>query len=96
MSFSSEVKSELCKMRHTKSCCLTAECAGMLLFSRNLSDEKISFYTDYSDVAEHLCYLLKKRMKVVLKAHIINIKNTLILIQKLQLHLLITLKLMNV
>lgn len=64
MSFSSEVKFELCKMRHTKSCCLTAECAGMLLFSRHLSEEKISFYTDYSGVAEHLCFLLKKRMKV--------------------------------
>lgn len=63
MSFSSDVKSELCRMRHTKSCCLTAECAGMLLFSRHLSEQKISFYTDYSDVADHLCFLLKKRMK---------------------------------
>ena len=63
MSFSSDVKSELCRMRHTKSCCLTAECAGIMLFSRHLSEQKISFYTDYSDVADHLCFLLKKRMK---------------------------------
>lgn len=64
MSFSSDVKAELCRIKGTRSCCLLAECAGMLLFARHLSEEKISFYTEYDYVAEHLCYLLKKRFKI--------------------------------
>ncbi len=64
MSFSSDVKYELCQIKSHKSCCLIAECAGMLLFSRSLTDEKVSFYTDFDFVAEHLCYLLKKRLKI--------------------------------
>ncbi len=71
MSFSSDVKAELCRIKPHKSCCLLAECAGMLLFSRNLTDEKISFYTDFDFVAEHLCYLIKKRLKITAE-HIIT------------------------
>lgn len=71
MSFSSDVKSELCQIKSHKSCCLIAECAGMLLFSRSLTYEKISFYTDFDFVAEHLCYLMKKRLKIVAE-HIIT------------------------
>lgn len=71
MSFSSEVKSELCKIKLHKSCCLLAECAGMLLFSRRLEREKIIFYTEYGCVAEHLCYLLKKRFKITAE-HIVT------------------------
>ncbi len=71
MSFSSSVKSELCKIKSQRSCCLLAECAGMLLFSRRLNDQKITFYTEYDEVAEHLCYLLKKRFKITAE-HIVT------------------------
>ncbi len=71
MSFSSEVKTELCKIKSQKSCCLLAECAGMLLFSRRLNADKISFYTEYDYVADHLCYIMKKRMKITAE-HIIT------------------------
>lgn len=71
MSFSSEVKTELCKIKSQKSCCLLAECAGMLLFSRHLNADKISFYTEFDYVADHLCYIMKKRMKITAE-HIIT------------------------
>ncbi len=71
MSFSSDVKAELCQIKSHKSCCLLAECGGMLLFSRNFSEEKVGFYTDFDFVAEHLCFLIKKRLKITAE-HIVT------------------------
>lgn len=45
MSFSSEVKSELCKIWPGKPCCALAELYGMLLYASQLSDREIRIYT---------------------------------------------------
>ena len=58
MSFSQQVKSELCELR-TASCCKFAECYGMLLFGRSFSHDNISFLTADKNVCLHLESLLK-------------------------------------
>lgn len=57
MSFSRDVKSELCNQRPT-ACCRYAECYGMLLFGRSFCSEGISFLTADRATAEHLSDLL--------------------------------------
>ena len=45
MSFSAEVKAELCKIQPAKPCCALAELYGMLLFASQLSEKEIRIYT---------------------------------------------------
>ena len=45
MSFSAEVKAELCKIQPAKPCCALAELYGMLLFASQLSEREIRIYT---------------------------------------------------
>ena len=59
MSFSSEVKNELCKVK-TPACCRLAECLGLLLFGRVFSLHKILFYSESEAVANRLCTHLEK------------------------------------
>ena len=58
MSFSQEVKNELCQGRPAL-CCKYAECYGMLLFGRSFQKGDISFLTASKDVALHLAELIK-------------------------------------
>ncbi|NMP38356.1 MAG: DNA-binding protein WhiA [Clostridiales bacterium] len=51
MSFSSQIKEELCSVE-SKPCCLKAEAFGMLLFGREFSASRISMLTDLECVAE--------------------------------------------
>ncbi len=57
MSFSHEVKSELCQVKPA-TCCKYAECYGMLLFGRSFAND-ISFLTSDRNVALRLVELLK-------------------------------------
>lgn len=58
MSFSQQVKAELCHLR-LAGCCKQAECYGMLLFGRSFSKDNISFLSSDREVVTHLCELLK-------------------------------------
>lgn len=58
MSFSHDVKNELCQVRPA-SCCKYAECYGMLLFGRSFQKGDISFLTASKDVATRLAELIK-------------------------------------
>lgn len=58
MSFSHEVKSELCHLRPV-GCCKYAECYGMLLFGRSFCSDNISLLTSDKSVALHFAELLK-------------------------------------
>ncbi len=58
MSFSHDVKNELCQGRPAL-CCKYAECYGMLLFGRSFQKDDISFLTASKDVALHLAELIK-------------------------------------
>ncbi len=64
MSFTSDVKSELCKTRpsdrHTE-----AECYGMLILCRSFDFNKILFQTGSESAAERLSYLLKNCFGIV-------------------------------
>ncbi len=59
MSFSIDVKSELCELRQT-GCCALAECYGMLLFSRSFGLEKINFQTTNEAVCHRFAARIKK------------------------------------
>lgn len=58
MSFSSDVKAELCALR-TDSAAAEAECHGMLMLCRSFSFDKILLQTGSRDAAERFCTLLR-------------------------------------
>lgn len=68
MSFSSDVKNELCLIDCEADCCLRAEAYGLLYFSRAFSNIEISIMTDYSFVAERykkaIMYLIQSEPAV--------------------------------
>ena len=45
MSFSSNIKTELCKVEFKRECCLRAECYGAWLFSRCFTRKEAAFVT---------------------------------------------------
>ncbi|MBO5852745.1 MAG: DNA-binding protein WhiA [Clostridia bacterium] len=64
MSFSSDVKNELCGVR-TDTAANCAEAHGMLLLSRCFSFEKILFQTGVFAVAERFCTLLRQSFDII-------------------------------
>ena len=64
MSFSTDVKKELCSQR-TEMAATCAECHGMLVLCRSFSFDKILFQTGVREVAEHFCALLLHGFDVV-------------------------------
>ncbi len=60
MSFSSQVKEELCSVTDKNACCRRAELAAMLLFGGSTGEEFITLHTERSDVFRRVCILLKK------------------------------------
>lgn len=59
MSFTSDVKSELCKIQ-TPTCCKISECYGVLLFGRAFSKKSITVTTENEDVALRISHLLRQ------------------------------------
>lgn len=55
MSFSSDVKKELCAIECDNDCCQRAQAYGMLFFGRAFGKNDISIMTDYDFVAERYC-----------------------------------------
>ena len=60
MSFSSDAKSELCKVKNDRACCALAECYGILLFCNTFSSSEIRIITASPDFADILPRLFKK------------------------------------
>lgn len=60
MSFTTEVKNELCKLPLGQSCCLAAECYGFMLYANSFSIEKIKIYSDNAQVRKRVLHILKK------------------------------------
>lgn len=58
VSFSSKLKTDLCKIKPT-GCCRFAQIYGLLLFGRSFCKEEISIYTKNRDTAELYSSLLK-------------------------------------
>lgn len=61
MSFSGEVKKELCEyaLEEMNECCKLAECYGALLMGKSFSSREIVFSTEYDYVSEHICKLFE-------------------------------------
>ena len=57
MSFSSNIKTELCKVEFKRECCLRAECYGAWLFSRCFTRKEAAFVTENGAVARRLLEL---------------------------------------
>ncbi|MDO4743520.1 MAG: DNA-binding protein WhiA [bacterium] len=58
MSFSSELKDAICKLRPS-GCCEFAECFGMLFFAREFNEDRIELRTEYEGVARLFSTLIK-------------------------------------
>ena len=57
MSFSSEIKTELCKIEPKRACCLKAECYGLWLFSKCFSLRDGYYMTENAGVARRMLEL---------------------------------------
>lgn len=57
MSFSSEIKRELCKLENKRECCFRAECYGAWLFSKCFSLRETAYVTENSGVARRMLEL---------------------------------------
>lgn len=71
ISFSSQLKTELCKIKPT-GCCRLAETYGLLLFGRSFCKEDISIRTANADTAEMYSSLLKVCFSVHTVTEIVN------------------------
>lgn len=60
MSFASECKAELCRMKIDRKCCAIAECYGILLFCHAFSPSEIRITTACEDFADRLPRLFHK------------------------------------
>ena len=60
MSFSSEVKAELCRQKTDKKCCALAECYGVLLYCNTFSPREIRIVTASADFAARLPRLFRR------------------------------------
>ena len=59
-SFSHQVKSEICRTFPNSSCCVLAECYGILLFCNTFSANQIRIVTEHEDFAQRLPRLFRK------------------------------------
>lgn len=64
MSFSADIKNELCNITPTQ-CCLKAETFGLLLFGRSFSQSEISFMTELENVALRYCDAIRTLTGVI-------------------------------
>lgn len=64
MSFSSEAKTELCRVPIQKKCCASAEAYGALLYSNTFTPREIRFITASADFAERLPRLFRRAFGV--------------------------------
>ncbi len=58
MSFSSELKSELCKIKPSV-CCAYSQLYGMLLFCKNFSNSDIFFSSDKKEISNRMASIIK-------------------------------------
>ena len=64
VTFSSGVKTEICKALPQRSCCALAECFGILLFCNSFTSENIRIVTESREFAQNLPRLFKKAFDV--------------------------------
>lgn len=60
MSFSSDIKKELCAVNEKNLCCRRSELAAILLFGGNFGGADVTLKTERTDVFKRICGLLKR------------------------------------
>lgn len=89
MSFSSEIKTELCKIENKRECCLKAECYGVWLFSRCFSRKEAFYVTENRKLAQRmlelaamaagasgeLSYGVSRRKKPAYRVYLLDVQN---------------------
>ncbi len=75
MSFSRELKTELCELKSSE-CCKKAECYGFMLFGQSFNIQKISLLTDNEQVAHRYAYLIKRCFNITPEASVNHGKKT--------------------
>lgn len=75
MSFSRELKSQLCEVKSSE-CCKKAECYGFMLFGQSFTAQKISLLTDNEAVAHRWAYLIRHCFDVTVKTEVNIAKKT--------------------
>ncbi len=75
MSFSRELKTELCDLK-TSECCRRAECYGFMLFGQSFNADKISFLTDNEATAALYAKRIRQCFDVICQTEIHNGKKT--------------------
>ena len=68
MSFSSETKTDLCELELGETCCVTAECYGMLLFAREFGERRIRIVTESEAVVKRFRELCRALFSISPKA----------------------------
>lgn len=79
MSFSTEVKNELCRVSMQRACCTRAEAYGALLHASAFSHKEIRLNTENAAVARRLQALLQRAFFVVCEPQRVGQKHQLIL-----------------
>ena len=64
MSFSSDVKKELCRTLPSRKCCAQAECYGILLYANRFDEKEARIVTESEDFAARLPLLFKKAFSI--------------------------------
>lgn len=64
MSFSANVKTEICKAGVSRRCCAVAECYGVLLTCNRFAPSGIRIVTEHADFAERLTRLFRRAFDV--------------------------------
>ena len=64
MSFSSDVKKELCHTLPGRKCCAQAECYGILLYANRFDEKEARIVTESEDFAARLPLLFKKAFSI--------------------------------
>lgn len=64
MSFSADIKNELCRHKIEQDCCRKAQCYGMLVFARSFSDRAVSIVTEHPGFARLAASMLAEESGV--------------------------------
>ncbi len=75
MSFSRDLKTQLCENKSSE-CCRKAECYGFMLFGQSFSVQKISLLTDNEAVAKRYAYLISHCFDITAKTEVNKAKKT--------------------
>ena len=76
MSFSANVKSELCRPEVEKGCCALAEAMGALLYANTFSADGIRIVTESRDLGLRLPRLFRKGLGVSAEKHVYVLRKT--------------------